>query len=106
MRHHEGTTLVACEIYPVTKTMEPSHTESRNLPLYDLSTLPISAIFRLTNAVKGRFLSVIKPRKVFRYMVRLTHQTQCSVVGFRIHYTSSVCRNFLEMQTYIENGGP
>lgn len=63
MRHHEGTTLVACEIYPVSKTMEPSHTESRNLPLYDLSTLSISAIFRLTNAVKGRVFSGDQPQE-------------------------------------------
>ena len=51
MRLHEGTTPVACEIYPATKTMRLSHMESRNLPFYDLSTFLTTAIFRLTNAV-------------------------------------------------------
>jgi hypothetical protein len=64
MRLHEGTTLVACEILPVAKTMGLSHAASRILPLRDLSTLPIQQSFGYRVLSKDGFSWEIKPKKV------------------------------------------
>ena len=87
MRLHEGTTLVACEIYPVTKTMGPSHAASRILPLRNLSTLPMQQSFGYRVLSKDGFLSVIKPRKLI------------GLDGFSPHLPNQWALNFFALYT-------